>query len=81
MKRSNRDFDGTHHGKRLERATYLRARVLFCSSNWRRYFCTTLGMVMHNAAEKFCAAIFCCFSRSSSMSISASASPCAFPGG
>jgi len=61
MRRSN-DLEGIQRGSRRTRDTYLRVWTRCWSSKCRRYFWTTLGMVMRKAAEKFCMAIAYCFS-------------------
>jgi len=53
MVRSKSDFDGTQSGSRRNFVTYRRASVRWCNSKWRKYFWTTLGIVMRRAAAKF----------------------------
>jgi hypothetical protein len=81
MKRSSSDFEGTHWGNRRKRETYRRVCTRCCTSKCRKYFCTTFGIVMRNAAEKFCAAMVCCFSEFSRSCTRQSANPWESPGG
>lgn len=75
IKRNSSDFEGTHFGNRRKRETYRRVWTRCCTSKCLRYFCTTLGMVIRKAAEKFWAAMACCFSELSRSCIRQSANP------
>jgi|1186.fasta_scaffold01966_3 hypothetical protein len=66
MKRSSKDLEGTQFGSRRMRDTFLSVCTRCCSSKWRRYFCTTLGIVIRSAAAKFCIAMDRCLSESCS---------------
>jgi hypothetical protein len=74
------DFEGTHPGSLRNLVTWRRVSVRCSSSKWRRYFRTTVGIVMRSAVEKFWTAIACCFSWFVRKPIRQSAKPCAFPG-
>jgi hypothetical protein len=79
-KRNSRDFDGIHRGSRRTRETLRNVCTRCCNSKCRKYFCTTLGIVIRKAAVKFCVAMDRCFGGFCSSSVRQSASASAFPG-